>query len=220
MNSRIPPIEHFTAEERRLLRVLGTPLQVQHHLRTVSYNGGKAGDTQRTFRGVVQHRRAHCLEAVFFTATILERRGYPPIVLDIESEDGLDHVLFLYKRDGKWGTVARSRDFGLHGRRPIFETVEQLVESYFDPYVDGSGRVIGYGTAHLDELARSDWRLATHNVWAMERALINMPHRRVRMSQARYADMLQRFQQYKEQGGGATRAAMRALYGQQVALWL
>jgi hypothetical protein len=220
MTSRIPPIEHFTARERRLLDTLGTPLQVQRHLYTVVYNGGKKGNTQRTFRGVVQHRRAHCLEAVFFTGTILERRGIPPLILDIESEDGIDHVLFLYQRNGKWGTVARSRDFGLHGRKPIFSSIETLVESYVDPFVDGTGRVIGYGTAHLDELARSDWRLATHNVWAMERALIKMPHRRVRVPQTRYAEMLCRFKQFKESKTPATRRSMRALYGSQIDHWL
>lgn len=220
MDSRIPPIDVFTADERRLLRSLATPLQVQRHLRTMTYNGGKQGNTQRSFRGVVQHQRAHCLEAVFFTATVLERRGFLPFVLDIESADGLDHVLFLYQRDGKWGTVARSRDFGLHGRRPVYASIEAIVESYFDPYVDGSGRIVGYGTAHLDDLSRSDWRLATHNVWAMERALIKMKHTRIHMPQARYDRVLERFKEYKVRGTSPTRRAMRALYGAQAATWL
>lgn len=220
MTSRIPPIERFTPRERSILRRLSTPIQVQRHLYSVAYNGGKQGNTQRTFRGVVEHERAHCLEAVFFAATVLERRGHPPFVLDIESEDGLDHVLLLYRHNGKWGTVARSRDAGLHGRRPIYTSIEAIVESYFDPYVDGSGRIVGYGTAHLDELSRSDWRLATHNVWAMERALINMPHRRIHMPRARHARVLRRFQEYKASGTRPTRRAMRELYGAQVANWL
>ena len=203
-----------------MLHALRSPLQIQRHLRSLDYNGGPNGNTQRTFRGVVHHQRAHCLEAVFFTATILERRGYPPLVLDIESEDGLDHVLFAYRRNGHWGTVARSRDYGLHGRRPVFPTIRALVESYFDPYVDGSGRVMGYGVFHLDELARSDWRLASHNVWAVERALIELPHARIRMPQARYARVLERFREFKERGGGNDRRAMRSLYGAQVDHWV
>lgn len=217
---RIPPRSAFTPVERRYLDAHATPLQVQRTLRALAYNGGPRGNTQRTFRGVVRHRKAHCLEAVFFTATILERRGYPPLVLDIESQDGLDHVLFLYQRDGLWGTISRSRDFGLHGRKPVFPTVEALVESYFDPYVDGSGRVVAWGVANLDDLATSDWRLAEHNVWAMERALIEMPHRRIRMPATRYAAMLHRFREFRERGGGHTRAAMRQLYGAQVEHWL
>lgn len=216
----MPPLHAFTAEERRVLHALRSPLQVQRHLRALDYNGGPNGNTQRTFRGVVNHQRAHCLEAVFFTATILERRGYPPLVLDIESEDGLDHVLFAYRENGNWGTVARSRDYGLHGRRPVFPTVRELVESYFDPYVDGSGRVTGYGVFNLDELARSDWRLASHNVWAMERALIEIPHARIRMPQGRYSRVLERYREFKERGGGNDRRSMRSLHGSQVDHWI
>lgn len=218
--ARIPDLDAFTRAERRYLQALGTPLQVQQALRAIPYNGGPGGRTQRTFRGVVRHRTAHCLEAVFFAATILERRGHPPLILDLESQDGLDHVLHLYQRHGRWGAIARSRDYGLHGRRAVFPTVEALVESYLDPYVDGSGRIVAWGTAHLDDLARCDWRLADHNVWAIERALIAMPHRRIRMPSRRYAEMLRRYGDFRAQGGRQTRGAMRSLYGAQVTHWL
>ena len=47
----------------------------------------------------------------------MEQHGRPPLVLSFESIDGLDHVIFVYSRAGRWGSVARSRDPGLHGRR-------------------------------------------------------------------------------------------------------
>ncbi len=174
----------------------------------------------RTFRGVVEHGEAHCLEAVLFAATVLEQHGYPPLVMDIESEDGLDHVLFLYKHDGMWGTVARSRDYGLHGRKPVFRTIRALVETYVDPYVDGSGRVIGYGTAHLDEIVRTDWRLSRRNNWEVEQALIRMPHSIYRMSDARHHRVLQRFREYKARGFAPSRRTMRWVYGSQIDTWL
>ena len=43
-------------------------------------------------------------------AVILEQHGFPPLVLSFESIDELDHVLFVYQRRGRWGSVARSRD--------------------------------------------------------------------------------------------------------------
>jgi hypothetical protein len=204
----------------RIIDALRTPLQVQRYLRQFPYNWMKEGVTMRTFRGVVEHGEAHCLEAVLFAATVLEQHGYPPTVLDIESEDGLDHVLFLYKQDGRWGTVARSRDYGLHGRKPVFPTIRSLVETYVDPYVDWSGRVIGFGTAHLDEIVHTDWRLSRRNNWEVERALIRMPHSTYHMSDARHDRMLRRFREYKARGTAPTRAAMRRLYGSQVRQWL
>ena len=63
------------------------------------------------------HGCAHCLEAALFAAVVLEQHGYPPLVLSFESIDHLDHVIFVYQQRGRWGSVARSRDPGLHGRR-------------------------------------------------------------------------------------------------------
>jgi hypothetical protein len=213
---RTPDTSVYTTRERALIASLRTPRQVQRYLRTLPYNWES---TLRTFRGVVTTGRAHCLEAVLFTAAVLEHHGYPPTVLDIESQDGLDHVLFLYQRAGRWGTVARSRDFGLHGRPPVFRSIPALVDSYMDAYVDGSGRVNGYGVAHLDTLTDANWRLSARSVWAVERALIAMPHYPVHMGERRYRRALARFRAYKASGAPATRRTMRALYGTQVGHW-
>jgi hypothetical protein len=216
-----PPASAFTSRERRLIATLTRPRIVQRYLRDLPYNWETHGETLRTFRGVVNTGRAHCLEAVLFTATVLEQHGYPPLVLDIESQDRLDHVLFLYRRGGRWGTVARSRDWGLHGRPPIYRTIHQLVQSYFAPFVDGTGRVVGYGTANLNELIpRVDWRFGRGSLWEVERALIQMPHRKIRMSHAVYRTCLRRFRAFKASGQPATRATMRRLYGAQVDRWL
>ena len=184
----------FTARERRLIARLRTPHEVQAWLRDLPYNWEA---TFRTFRGVVANERAHCAEAMLFACAVLAEHGYPPLVLDLESQDGLDHVLFLYRRAGRWGTVARSRDEGLHGRKPVFRTLPALVRSYMDPYVDGEGRLVGYGVANLDTLVRSDWRLSMRSVWVVERALIAMPHTPIHMAERRYRRALTRFQSFK-----------------------
>lgn len=129
-------------------------MQVQRFLRALPYNWERGGRTLRTFRGVIRHGEAHCLEAILAAAVILDQHGYPPLVLDLESEDRLDHVLFLFRHRGRWGAIGRSRDPGLHGRKPAFRTVRDLALSYVDPYVDGSGRITGYGVGDLDELVR------------------------------------------------------------------
>ena len=53
------------------------------------------GETKRTFRGVVAHHTAHCLEAALTAAVILEQHGFPPRVMSLESIDKLDHVVFV-----------------------------------------------------------------------------------------------------------------------------
>ena len=187
----------FRPQEWRIIQDCRTPRQVQTFLRELPYNWERRRETLRSFRGVVRHRRAHCLEAALAAATILEQHGYPPLLLDLESQDQLDHVIFLFRRRGRWGTVARSRDAGLHGRKPIFRTVRDLVMSYVDPFVDGSGRITAYGVADLRELVKDDWRLSPRNVWEVERALIKMPHRKLKTSNRRYQTMLARYRAFR-----------------------
>ncbi|MGH9404302.1 MAG: hypothetical protein ACRD3D_00530 [Terriglobia bacterium] len=195
--SAAPPRQAFRAAEWALIERLRTPRLVQRYLSSYPYNWEKQGETLRTFRGVVERGEAHCLEAALTAATILEQHGYPPLLLDLESRDRLDHVLFLFRTSTGFGTVARSRDAGLHGRKPVFRTLHSLVRSYVDPYVDGSGRIIGFGVLDLRSLDRCDWRLSPRNVWAVERALIAMPHRSLRTSQRRYEATLRQFRAFK-----------------------
>ncbi|HUI42265.1 MAG TPA: hypothetical protein VL523_09870 [Terriglobia bacterium] len=192
-----PPRQAFRPREWAAIERCRTPRQAQQFLRSLPYNWERQGETLRTFRGVVQHWEVHCLEGALAAATILEQHGYPPLLLDIESQDMLDHVLFLYRRRGLWGTVARSRDAGLHGRKPVFRTLRQLVMSYVDPYVDNTARVTAYGVADLRTLVRSDWRLSEKNVWAVERALIRLPHRPLKTSNRRHAEILRQFRAFR-----------------------
>lgn len=193
-----PPRLAFRPSERIAIQKLHTPQLVQRYLRSLPYNWESEGETLRTFRGVLRSGTAHCLEAALAAATILEQHGYPPLLLDLESQDLLDHVLFLFREKTGYGTVARSRDAGLHGRKPVFPSLRALVRSYIDPYVDGSGRIIGYGVFDLRSLRRCDWRLSSRNVWTVERALIDMPHWKLKTSDRRYESMLRRFREFRE----------------------
>jgi hypothetical protein len=176
-----PPSLAFTPRERRLITRLRTPADVQRFLNALAYNTEPppGGATLRSFRGVVRHQTAHCLEAVLTAAVTLEQHGYPPLVLSFESVDQLDHVLYVYRQRGLWGSVARSRDPGLHGRRPVFRTARALALSYVEPYVDYTGRITGYAVVDLRALGRYDWRLSERNVWKVERVLLDHPHRRI-----------------------------------------
>jgi hypothetical protein len=192
---RTPP--GFTRRERAVIEACPTPRAVQGWFHSMPYNYEKAGETLRSFRGVVRTGTAHCLEAALAAAVILEQHGYPPLLLSFESIDQLDHVLFVFRERGRWGSVARSRDPGLHGRRPVFATPRQLVLSYADAYVDLTGRVTGFAVADLRDLGGYDWRLSERNVWKVERWLIDYPHRAVGISDRRYRELHERYQRYK-----------------------
>ena len=201
----------FTAAERRLISRLRTPLAVQKYLNALPYNTepppGRA--TLRSFRGVVRHRTAHCLEAALFAATVLEQHGYPPLVISFESIDEMDHVIFVYQKRGltpasstgvrpRWGSVARSRDPGLHGRKPVFATPRALAASYLDTYVELTGRIKAFALVDLRVMGAYDWRLSDRNVWKVERMLLETKHRALRMPEARFRDFRTRYRAFKE----------------------
>ncbi len=183
----------FSRRERALIARLRTPAAVQRWLRSLSYNWEGGGETLRSFRQVVRLGTAHCLEAALAAAVVMEQHGRPPLLLSFESVDLLDHVIYLFREHGRWGAVARSRDPGLHGRKPVFRTPRALAQSYMDPYVDHTARLTGFAVADLRELGRYDWRLSSRNVWKVERWLVDYPHRPLRMRESRYRLMLARY---------------------------
>lgn len=196
-----PPRLAFNPTERRLVARLRTPEQVQRWLNGLPYNWERRGETARTFRGVVGHGEAHCLEAALSAATILEQHGLPPVLLDIESTDRLDHVLFLHRGPRGWGTVARSRCPGLHGRKAVYPSVRALVRSYMGPYIDPTGRIKGFGVLDLRTLPRQDWRLGARHAFFVEDALNDNRHTRLPTPEATFRFWKRRFDAWWEANG-------------------
>ena len=188
----------FTAREWRLVQRLSSPDKVQAYLNALPYNTEPGGETLRSFRGVVRSGTAHCFEAAMFAAVVLEQHGYPPLVLSFESIDHLDHVLFVYRHKRRWGSVARSRDPGLHGRKPAFATPRALALSYVDPYVDYTGGVSGYAVADMRGMGEYDWRFSRRYVWPAEQFLLDYPHRTIRANAKRIADLRRRYREFRK----------------------
>jgi hypothetical protein len=181
---------------------LRSPLAVQQWLNALPYNTENGGETLRSFRGVIRTGTAHCLEAALAAAVIMEQHGYPPLVLSFESIDLLDHVIFVYRSSAGWGSVARSRDPGLHGRKPVFATPRHLALSYVESYVDFTGGIKAYAVVDLrGAMGAYDWRLSDTNVWKVEQVLLDWPHRRLVPSRRKIDVMRERYRRFREAYG-------------------
>jgi hypothetical protein len=190
--------ESFTRREWQLIQSLPTPALVQRFFSNLPYNWERGGATLRSFREVVKRNEAHCLEAAVGAAVILEQHGYPPLLLDFESVDLLDHVIFVFQHRGLWGSIGRSRDIGLHGRKPLFRSLRDLTWSYFETYVDMSGRIKGYGLTNLYDLGNYDWRFSARKMAKIEDHLRELPHQRIHSSEKRYEKLHARYVKYKK----------------------
>lgn len=198
VKSKRPDQNAFTAAEWKLIQRLNTPAKAQKYFSSLPYNRETNGPTLRSFRELMKFQEAHCLEAAVAAAVILEQHGYPPLLLDLESQDLLDHVLFVFKSNGAWGAVARSRDVGLHGRKPVYRSLRDLAWSYFDPFVDFSGRLKGYAVTSLYELGDYDWRFSPRKMSKLEDHLRAIPHQPLRSSDQRYEKLLARYHRFKK----------------------
>jgi len=105
------------------------------------------------------------------------------------------------QRPGDVQRIARSRDPGLHGRKPVFRTPRALALSYTEGYVDYTGRIQGYAVEDLRVLGSYDWRLSERNAWKVERLLLETPHRQIAYSDARHLAMQRRYREFREAHG-------------------
>jgi hypothetical protein len=174
---------------KKLSETYKTPKQVQKLLRSFDYN---SSHSMKSALLALRARRAHCLEAAFLSAAILEHHGYPPLILYLDSSDNIGHVLYIFKMKTGWGAIGRSKEEGLHGRAPRFRTIRDLVWSYVDPYVDNEAKIRAFAVVNLDE-TESPWRYSKENVWKCERYILSSDYQLIRASRGRYSRALKRF---------------------------
>jgi hypothetical protein len=126
----------WTAAQRRVLRRLRTPADVQGFLDATPYS---TDPVYRCPASVLRDRRAHCFDGAVLAAAAMRRSGHPPLLVDLRAHRDDDHVLALYRVDGHWGVVSKSNVPLLRFREPVFRTVRELVMSYFEFYVNVEG---------------------------------------------------------------------------------
>jgi hypothetical protein len=136
-----------------------SPFDVQSYLDATPYS---PEDRNRCPVNVVKDRVAHCLDGGLFAALGLRVLGYPPVIVDLQSENGLDddHVLAVYRVNGLWGSVAKSNFNGLRLREPVFRSLRELAMSYFEDYFNLDGvKSLRYYALPLDlsRLDRVNW---------------------------------------------------------------
>jgi len=131
----------LTRGEYAALARLGTPRRIQSFLDGVSINHEVGGETILSVQQVMIQRRAHCIEAAFVAACALWIHGKPPLVMHLDCDASDDpHVVAVFKRNGCWGAISKSRGLGLRYRDPVYRGLRELAMSYFHEYTDKGGR--------------------------------------------------------------------------------
>jgi len=114
---------------------LSTPIRIQVYLDSMPYI---AEERDRSPLNVMLDNQSHCLDGGLFAALALWRIGFPPLLLDLIPEPGADddHVLALYRVEGRWGAVAKSNYVNLGFREPVHKNLRELAMTYFEHFVN------------------------------------------------------------------------------------
>ncbi len=125
------PPAGWTNEERRVLKQLKSPEAIQNFLDETPYS---TEDHYRSPRTVLRERRAHCFDGAVFAAAALRALGDPALLVDLRSIRDDDHVITIFRRRGRVGSISKSNFVGLRYREPVYRDVRELVMSYFDQF--------------------------------------------------------------------------------------
>jgi hypothetical protein len=172
-------IQHLSPGERRTLRSLSSPFKIQRFLDDLPYNLELHGYTCYSPRLVLRHRSAHCMEGAMLGAMALRLLGHPPLVIDLEAVRDTDHVVAVYRVNGRWGALAKSNYAGLRSREPVYRSLRELAMSYFEHYFNPAKEKTLRTYSRPVNLARFDrqgWMTTCEELWDVPEYLCTVRH--------------------------------------------
>ena len=119
---------------------------------------------------VLQERRGNCVDSAFVAALFLGER-YGTTLLNLFTDKGKGHVMYLFQENGLYGTIGNSRSEKLKWREPECESVESLVETFRGPLHEQGVHLTRF---RIDDLSlareREDWKTGKNGF------LVNLDH--------------------------------------------
>jgi hypothetical protein len=158
----------LTKGEFATLRRLSTPEKIQAFLYGLGQNFELKGETCNSVRTVLRERRAHCIEGAMLAACALWIHGEPPLLLDFQAVHDFDHVVAVFRRNGRWGAISKTNGIGLRWRDPVYRNLRELAMSYLHEYYNKRDRktLRTYSLPYdLRRMAPADWVTAGDGAW-------------------------------------------------------
>lgn len=128
--------DNWWGKELALMQSLNEPVKIQAYLDSLKFNPDNSSWSPKE---VIQRGKAHCFEGAMLAAACLQCQGYPPLLMNLRAVNDDDHILALFKEEGRWGAISKSNFTTLRFREPVYLSTRELVMSYFDFYFNISG---------------------------------------------------------------------------------
>jgi hypothetical protein len=164
-------LSQLSDTQRKIFLQLTSPSLIQDYLDHIPY---RVEDDNSCALSVFRDGKAHCFDGSLFAATALRQIGYNPVVVQILPEDDDDHMLAVYKRNNRFGCVAKSNFVGLRSREAVYSSIRELVMSYFNDYfsLDRKFSLRGYTLPiQLNQYDRYQWMTSDEGAQIIVRRL-------------------------------------------------
>ena len=166
--------------EVKVLKSLNTPGKIQDFLNRIPINFEEKGDTCMSPMMVLKNRKAHCIEGAMLAAAALRVHGEKPLVVDMTAtKKDFDHVICVFKKDGKWGAIGKTNHPVLRYREPVYKSIRELVMSFFHEYFDDDGKKNLRSYSAPVDLSRFDhfnWMASEEDIWYIPDYLEKIKH--------------------------------------------
>ena len=174
----------FSPVESKVLSKLSTQKRIQDFIDKIDYNIEKKGETYFSPRMVLRKKMANCFEAALFAAAALRFHGHPSLIMDLTSgrERDTDHVIAIFKINGHWGAIAKSKYPALTFREPIHRTIRELALTYFEEYFNYYGKKTLRGYSNPVNMSRFDkinWMTTEEKLTCIEDYLNGIKHHKL-----------------------------------------
>src|SRR6185503_13350083 len=129
---------------------------------------------------VLKTRLAHCTEGALLAAACLLFHGRDAWLMDLRSLPAdQDHVVCLFRENGRWGAISKTNHVILRWRDPIYLSPRELAMSYAHEYFLKNGRksLLAYSKPFaLTRFPPRRWITAELNLDWLIIALDDYPH--------------------------------------------
>lgn len=174
---------NLTVKEEKILRSLDNPKKIQDFLNKLPINFDYKRDTCMSVRVVLKKKKCHCIEGAILAAACLRLQGRKPLIVDMTAaKHDFDHVIAVFKENGRWGAISKTNHAVLRYREPIYNSIRELVMSFFHEYTDNKGRKTLRSFSMPINLSRFDnknWMTDDEDLWYIDSYLAKVKHYKI-----------------------------------------
>lgn len=171
----------LTSKELNLFKNLNNEKKIQDFINKIPINFEENNkDTCYSPRKVLKENKCHCIEGAILAALILRVNGHSPLLVDLTANNkDFDHVITVFQKQKKWGAISKTNHATLRYREPIYNSIRELVMSYFNEYYNEEGKKTLRSYSNPVNLSRFDkikWMTTEKELWKIPDYLAKVKH--------------------------------------------